>query len=107
MNPLNKVWEWIAQGTGYFLGSLKMLAATIVSRILATFGLSMVTFNSILPNLKSFILQYVGALPASTMDFLAAIGIGQAMSMVMSALTIRLAWKVFIIPTAVATQLSG
>ena len=50
---------------------------------------------------------YVSGLPAQALEFLGAIGLGEAMSMILSALTIRLASKVFIVPTSVAQQLGG
>lgn len=101
------VWTWIVNGIARLLVQLKVAAAGIVGRILATFGLTMVTFDSVLPNLKSFIVQYTSGLTSEALNFLGAIGVGQAMSMIISALTIRLAWKVFIIPKAVADNLGG
>lgn len=104
---MGMVWQWIVDGISRFLVAAKLAAAGIAGRILATFGLTMVTFQSLLPNLKSFVLQFVSGLPSEMMDFLGAIGLGQAMSMVFSALTVRLAWKVFIVPKAVADSLAG
>ncbi len=104
---MSAVWEWITEGSAFLLGALKVAAAGIVARILATFGLSAVTFNSLLPSLKDFILQFTGQLPPEVMSFFGAIGIGIAMSMILSALTVRMAWRIFIIPTAVANQLGG
>lgn len=102
---MGSVWKWITDGIGFLLGSFKVMAATIVARVLAAFGLSMVTFEALLPNLKAFVLQFVSGMPADMLNFLGAIGLGQAMSMIFSALTVRLAWKVFIVPSSVAGQL--
>jgi hypothetical protein len=104
---MSQVWEWIIGAIARLLEGLKLAAAGIVGRVLSTFGLSMVTFKSVLPSLKSFVLQFTSGIPAEAMNFLGAIGLGEAMSMVFSALTVRLAWKVFIVPTSVANQLPG
>ena len=102
MSELNPVWKWITGGIGYLLSGLKNAAAGMVGKVLSTFGLTMVTFQSLLPNLKDFVTQYTDLLPADVMNFLGAIGLGQAMSMILSALMVRMAWKVFVIPTSVA-----
>ena len=104
---MGAVWEWITKGIGFLLGSFKVMAATIVARILATFGLSLVTFKGLLPQLKTFVTQFISGFPAEVLNFLGTIGLGQAMSMILSALTIRMAWKIFIVPTSVAAQIPG
>lgn len=104
---MGMVWEWITGLVSQLLGGLKMAAAGIVGKILSTFGLSLVTFKGILPSLKAFILQFISGMPADALQFLGAIGLGQAISMVFSALTVRLAWKVFLVPKAVADSLGG
>ncbi|MNB67351.1 hypothetical protein D3C81_472650 [compost metagenome] len=101
------VWEWIIKGIIHLLGAIKNAAAGIVGKVLATFGLTTVTFNAILPNLKAFVMQYVGQLPSNMVDFLSYLGVGTAMTMILSALTVRMTWKVFIMPKAIADQLPG
>lgn len=104
---MGMVWDWIAKGVTHLVGTLKDAAAGIVGKFLAAFGLTTVTFNAVLPNLKSFVLQYVGAIPGPMLDFLSYLGVGTVMSMILSALTVRMTWKVFIVPKTVADQLSG
>lgn len=101
------VWDWILKGIMRLLLQFKLAAAGIVGRILATFGLTMVTFQSILPSLKSYVLQYVNMLPGWALNFLGYLGLGIVMSMVFSALAVRLTWKVFILPKSVAENLQG
>lgn len=101
------IWDWIIKGIGHLLVGLKIAAAGIIGRILATFGLTMVTFNALLPQLKAFVLEKASGLPTEAANFLGYLNVGIAMSMIFSALTIRLAWKVFIVPTSVADTLAG
>jgi uncharacterized membrane protein YeaQ/YmgE (transglycosylase-associated protein family) len=104
---MGMVWDWIAKGVVHLVGTLKDAAAGIVGKFLATFGLTTVTFNTILPNLKAFVMQYVGGLQGPAMELLSYLGVGVVMSMILSALTVRMTWKVFIVPKSIADQLGG
>lgn len=104
---MGAVWNWITGGVRFFFSLFKTLAAGIVGKILGAFGLTVVTFEAILPNIKEFVLQYVSMIPPQAMELLQALGIGQAMSMILSALAVRMAWKVFVIPTSVANSIGG
>lgn len=104
---MGMVWDWVSKGAEHVVGVAKDAAAGIVGKFLATFGLTTVTFNAILPNLKAFVLQYMGGLPADAVSFLGYLQVGTAMSMILSALTVRLTWKVFIVPKSVADQLGA
>lgn len=101
------IWDWIVKGLSHLFVGLKVAAAGIVGRVLATFGLTMVTFSAILPNLKAFVLSNVSGLPTEWMQLLGYLNVGVAMSMIFSALTVRMAWKMFIIPTAAADALGA
>lgn len=100
----NAVWGWITGGASVFVSLIKGAVGIMAAKVLATFGLTMISFNVLLPQLKAFVLQYAAALPPEAMNFLGAIGLGKAMSMVFSALTVRMASKVLIVPTSVASQ---
>lgn len=104
---MNQVWTWIIGFVARLVGALKLAAAGIVLRVLGTFGLTIISFKAVLPQLKAFVLQYVSGMPAEALNFLGAIGMGQAMSMIFSALTIQLAHKVFIVPKTVADAIQG
>lgn len=104
---MNQVWEWITGGVAHLLAGLRDMAAGMVGKVLATFGLSVVTFKGILPSLKSYVMGFMSGMPAEAMALLGYLNVGVAMSMILSALAVRLAWRVFIVPTAVASQLGG
>lgn len=104
---MSPIWGWIIGGIARLVTAFKNAAAGIAGRILGTFGLTMVTFEALLPQLKSFVLQFASGLPPEALNFIGAIGLGQAMSMIFSALTVRLAWKVFIVPKSIADGLGG
>lgn len=104
---MNPVWTWIIGGIAHLFAKLREVAAGIVGKVLATFGLSIVTFQGLLPSLKSYVMGFVSGMPAQVVQLLGALGVGIAMSMILSALAVRLAWKVFIVPTAVANALGN
>lgn len=101
------LWQWIIDGIAALVAAFRNAAAGIAGKVLGTFGLTMVTFDSVLPNLKSFVMSKISGMPADAMAMLGYIGVGEAMSMILSALTIRMAWKVFIVPKSVADSLGG
>jgi energy-converting hydrogenase Eha subunit G len=86
---------------------VKAVAASIIGRILSAFGLTLVTFNGVLPTLKSFIMTYVQAVPPRALEIVSALGVDVAMTMILSALTVRLAWKVWIIPKSIADSMGA
>lgn len=89
----------------HLLKGLRDIAAGIVGRVLTTFGLTMVSFSSIMPDIKSYLVSIVGGLPGNIISLLSAMGVDVAMTLILSALSVRLAWKVFIIPKSVAQNL--
>ena len=104
---MSQIWEWIIGGIARLVIALKLAAAGIAGRVLGTFGLTMVSFEALLPQLKSYVTQFASGLSGEALNFLGAVGMGEAMSMVFSALTVRLVWRVFIVPKVVADQLGG
>ena len=104
---MGMVSEWIVDATTSLVGKLKDAAAGLIGKGLATFGLTTVTFNALLPKLKEFVMQFVGGLDGPAMQMLNYLGVGISFSMILSALTVRMAWKVFIVPKAVADQLGA
>ena len=70
-------------------GMLLSLVASLVGRVLASLGLSIITYVGItnaLDYLKSLIVQSLGALPGGVVQFLAVMQIGTALSIIFSAL---------------------
>ncbi|MBN4973114.1 DUF2523 domain-containing protein [Stenotrophomonas maltophilia] len=104
---IGMVWDWISKGTVNLLGTAKEQLAGMFGKMLATFGLTTVTFNQVLPNLKAYVMQWIGGLNGPALELLGYLGVGTAMSMILSALTVRLTWKVFIVPKTVADQLGS
>lgn len=104
---MGMVASWIKDGIAELLVKAKEAAAGIVGKVLSTFGLTLVTMESILPNLKAYITQYVGNIGGQAGQLLAYLEIGTVISMILSALVVRLSWKTFIVPTSVAESLKG
>ncbi|WP_342315400.1 DUF2523 family protein [Lysobacter sp. FW306-1B-D06B] len=104
---MSAIGEIIAGVAGKIFNVFKVGAGIIVARILGAFGLSLVSLNAILPSLKDYLTSYANLIPPKGLEFLGAVGMDVFMSCVLSALTIRLATKIFILPTSVANQLPG
>ena len=103
----NQVWDWLLKGIAHFFDFFKGAIGGLVARVLSTFGLSLVTFNGILPDVKAFLFGFFDDLPPTIVQLASAVGLDVAMSMIVSALTVRMAWRVFIIPTSAKNALQG
>lgn len=99
---MGQVWEWITGGIQHLIAALKGAVGGFIARGLGAFGLTVVSFHSVLPNLKTFVQNNISAIPPDAMNLLGALGIGQAMSMILSAYTVKMAWRVWIVPKSVA-----
>lgn len=104
---MGMVADWIKDGVAHLIGSLKESISGIVGKFLAAFGLTTVSWNAVLPNLKAFVASQVGGISGPAAETLGYLRVGEAISMILSALTIRLAWKVFIVPKAVADTMGA
>lgn len=75
------------------LGGLLNIAASLVGRVLIALGLSVVTYTGVSASiswLQSGAISYFGGLPASVLGMLALLKVGECISMVVSAITVRL-----------------
>ena len=104
---MGMVADWIKDGVAHLIGSLKESISGIVGKFLAASGLTTVSWTAVLPNLKAFIAQQMGGISGPAAEMLGYLRVGEAISMILSALTIRLAWKVFIVPKAVADTMGA
>ena len=104
---MGMVADWIQDAVKHLLEKVKGAAHGIASQALATFGLTIVTWDQILPNLQAFVVQHTSGISGQAAQLLGYLGVGQAISMVLSALTVRMAWKTFIVPKTVADTLTG
>jgi hypothetical protein len=107
MNPLSFIAD-IAKAVGRFVFSaFRDGIGLLVAKLLGVFGLTVISMSALLPDLKGFLSQYAASLPPVVLEFASAIGLDVFMTMIVSALSIKLATKVFIVPTSVASQLPG
>ena len=70
-------------------GMLLTIVASMVGRVLASLGLSVITFIGItnaLDYLKQLIMQSLGALPGGVVQFLGVMKVGTALSIIFSAM---------------------
>lgn len=102
---LNHLFDMLLNVLSHLFLGLKQIAANIVGRILASFGLTLVTFNSLLEPAKAFLASHLNGLPSNALNLFSALGLDVAMTIIVSALSIRYMWKVFIIPRTAAVSM--
>lgn len=78
-----------------------------VTRLLSATGLVLVNLNAVIPALKDFLSQYLGQLPPAALTLIGALGLDIAISMIVSAYAVKLAFKWLILPRAVAENIPG
>ncbi|KRB35538.1 DUF2523 domain-containing protein [Acidovorax sp. Root70] len=76
------------------MGALINIAGTLVGRVLIALGMSVVTFTGVSTTLtwaKSNAVSALSALPVEVVGMLSAMGVGEFLSILLSALTARMA----------------
>lgn len=104
---LSLIGDWIGFASEKIFGLFKIGATSIVSRVLGAYGLSLVSVNALLPQMKAWLAPYITGLPAPALQLLGAVGADVVMSMILSALTIRWGHRMIMMPTSVAQQLGA
>lgn len=102
---MSTVWDWITRGVNLVWTVLFGGIGRIVTKALSTAGITLVSVSQLLPVLKSTIATYVGSLPDTAHNFLGAIGFDVFMTMILSALSVRFAFKVIPMSTSKAHEL--
>lgn len=82
------------------ISALKLAVSAFVARVFAALGLSWVSFEYVLPNLKQWLIDRAAVLPPDAVAFLSAIGLDIFMVMIISAYVARIGLQVFLVSTA-------
>lgn len=99
------IWDWITRAVNLLWTVLFGGIGRLVTKVLSTAGITLVSVNSLLPSLKSFIMDYVGGLPDWAHNFIGAVGFDQFITMIISAVSVRFMFKIIPMPTPMAQQL--
>lgn len=99
------IWEWIKRGVNLIWTVMFGGIGRIVTKGLSAAGVTLVSINQLLPQLKTAISTYIGGLPDWAHNFIGAVGFDQFMTMILSALSVRFMFKIIPMPTATAERL--
>ncbi|AWT14803.1 DUF2523 family protein [Stenotrophomonas maltophilia] len=102
---MSSIWEWITRGVNLVWTVLFGGIGRIVTKALSTAGITLVSINQLLPQLRSAVTDYFSGLPDWAHNFIGAVGFDVFMSMILSALSVRFMFKIIPMPTAQAQQL--
>ena len=89
--------ETLVGFAGHLIGGLKLAASFIFARVLAWAGLSFASINYVLPEVKSFIGEYLTALPSQVRDMAGAMGIDVFMVLILSAIVAKVGYRAFLV----------
>ncbi|MBH1506244.1 MULTISPECIES: DUF2523 family protein [Stenotrophomonas] len=99
------IWGWITRAINLVWTVLFGGIGRIVSKVLSTAGITLVSINQLLPQLRSVISNYIGSLPDWAHNFVGALGFDVFMSMILSAISVRFMFKIIPMPTSAAQRL--
>lgn len=89
--------EIIAKIGGKIVTGIKVAAGFIVARAMAALGLSWVSFEYVLPDVKAFLIDKAQLLPASAVAFFSAIGLDIFIIMIVSAIVAKVGLQVMLV----------
>lgn len=87
----------IVKFVGSLLSAFKLAAGWLVSRAMAALGLSWVSFEYVLPEVKSWLVDRADLLPARAVQFLSAVGLDVFMVLIISAIVAKIGIQVFMV----------
>ncbi|MCC8363254.1 DUF2523 domain-containing protein [Lysobacter sp. A6] len=99
--------EILQKASNLVITGLKVAASAIYARVMSFMGLSWVTFNQAMPEVKSWLADQASSLPTQATDFLGACGIDIFMVLVISAIASQIGWKVMLVATEKLAELQG
>ncbi|HEY4583748.1 MAG TPA: DUF2523 family protein [Lysobacter sp.] len=101
------IWSWIRRGVGYawdvFFGGIGRIGA----KVLSTYGVSLVSVNSLLPPIKAYIVQYANALPPKASQLLGALGFDVFVTIILSAVCVAYGSRLIPMPTSAAKAMGA
>jgi len=88
------LWDILKNVVGFFFDALRGLAAGLVGRIMLTLGIGLATYTAVLPELVSFLQTYLNSMSPSMVELLGALKVDVALTMLFSALGVKLGTRV-------------
>lgn len=94
----------IVKLAGKLIAGLKLAAGFIVARVMVALGLSFVTFQAVMPDIKAFIVGKTAGLDPRVIEFFGYVGFDVAITLVVSALVAQIGMRAFL---AMTSQVQG
>lgn len=95
------IWETLTTTlvgfAGHLVGIIKTAAGFIFARVLAWAGLSFVNIQYVMPDVKSFVMDYATAMPAQVRELAGALGVDVFMVLILSAVVAKTGVRAFLV----------
>lgn len=88
------LWGILKNLVSYFFDIGRTLSSGIVGRMLLTLGIGAATYTFLLPELVAFLQQYLNSMSQGMIDLLGALHIDKALTMIFSALGVKMGTRV-------------
>lgn len=86
----------IVKFVGSIITALKLAASFIFARVMAALGLTFVTYEYVLPDIKAWILQHMTALPPKMIQLVGAVGFDVFVILILSAAVAKVGTRAFL-----------
>ena len=86
------------------VGGLKTAASFVFARVMVALGLSYVTMQTVMPDVKAWLVSKSSGLDSRVIDFFGYVGFDVAMTLVLSALVAQVGMRTFLAATEQVQQ---
>lgn len=86
---------------------LKTAASFIVARVLAALGLTFVSFEYVLPEVRSYVVDKASFMPQAMSDVMGAVGLDVFMTLILSAYVSRVGMRAFLVGVTQLERMIG
>lgn len=90
---ISSPWTYVTKAVGYFFGRVVLLGPMLIVRVLFGMGVGLGTYTVVLPELVSFLQQFLNSMPQGMIDMLGAMKVDVALTIIFSAYSAKLGVK--------------
>lgn len=88
------IWGFHKALVGFFFDTLRTLLAPLVGRVMVTLGIGFMSYSMLLPELVSFVQQFLNDMSPDMVAVLGAIKVDKGLTLCFSAIGVRMGMKV-------------
>ena len=88
------LWGFHKALVGFFFDTLRALLAPLVGRVMVTLGVGFMSYTMLLPELVSFVQQFLDGMSSEMVALLGALHVDKALTLIFSAMGVKMGARV-------------